>query len=436
MKAPRRARLPASRPFTLRIDDLAPGGDGVGHIEIDGVRRAVFVAAAAVGDRVSVEVDVRSRPARGRRLELLEAGPGRVAAPCPTVDECGACDWMHLADAAQRTAREDHLRRALPAALRDHPITVHAAGPPLGYRTRARLHVRASGGRAIVGPHRPGSQHVVDLTYCVVLDPALEPSIRLLAELIEAASGTGEASVALGRDRKPVLDLRWSGRLPAVFYARLEEAVTLGTWAGASVHAGEVARPAVVGDPTPWTVGADGAPLALAPGGFAQASDASNLGLGRRVLDLARALAPADGTVVELHAGSGNFTVLLAREFARVTAIEANELACAAARQNLEARGLAAKVTCADAEAFAIPRRAELVVLDPPRRGARQACAAIAEASAKAVLYVSCDPPTLGRDLDVLAARYEPVAIESFGMFPGTSHAEAVVALRRRRSHT
>ncbi|HEY2364985.1 MAG TPA: class I SAM-dependent RNA methyltransferase, partial [Polyangiaceae bacterium] len=104
------------------------------------------------------------------------------------------------------------------------------------------------------------------------------------------------------------------------------------------------------------------------------------------------------------------------------------------ARKNLAARKLTAKVTCADAATFEIPSTTDTVVLDPPRTGAREACERVAKArSVKRVVYVSCDRPTLARDLDVLATVFDVVSVDVFEMFPQTSHAETVVLLERRK---
>jgi 23S rRNA (uracil1939-C5)-methyltransferase len=161
--------------------------------------------------------------------------------------------------------------------------------------------------------------------------------------------------------------------------------------------------------------------------------------LARRVAALARAA--TEGTqsarVVELYAGAANLTVMLAAlKHDAVVAVESARASCEAARANLEARGLAgrAKVTEADAAAFAIPARTTLVVLDPPRTGARDACVRLAASSAKHVVYVSCDTRTLARDLEVLAGTFEPRAVEAFELFPQTSHVEVLVALERRRA--
>jgi 23S rRNA (uracil1939-C5)-methyltransferase len=427
---PKRHATPPLR-AVARIDDLAPGGDGVAHAVVHGERRAVFVPRVAVGDEVELEVDVSARPARGKVSRLVRAGDGRVTPPCPFAESCGACDWMHLSRDAQRSARESHLRRALPAAWRDAPVKMHDDTPSEGYRTRAHLHARASGGRALVGPHRPSTHDIAEADRCLVLAPALGDVIPALAAVLHGAHGRGDMHVAIGLAGKPVADIHWDGRVPAALFARLEDLVASGAWAGARVFDGPVRRPAVVGDPAPRMAGADGQPLVLPAGGFAQASDEGNVELVRRVWELVQQTSPPRPSgVVELYSGAGNFTVLLASALERVVAVESDADACEAARTNLAARGLKARVVCADVEQFDIPR-ADLVVLDPPRRGARRACEVIAASAVKTVVYVSCDPPTLGRDLAALAGRFEPVAIESFAMFPGTSHAESVVALRR-----
>ncbi|MGH7330924.1 MAG: methyltransferase, partial [Polyangiaceae bacterium] len=259
-----------------------------------------------------------------------------------------------------------------------------------------------------------------------------------LSILLEGARGEGEADLALGRvtdpdsERKPVLDLKWDRDLPPVFFARMEAATRAGAWQGARALVRDAKAPAVIGDPTPWIRGADGLPLSLAPGGFAQAAEVGNVMLAKRVAELAEsALRNRESpTVVELFSGAGNFTVMLARTNAKVNAVESNAASCEAARANLRRRNLTAKVTTADADAYAIPSRADLALLDPPRAGARGACEAIVKAKARRVIYVSCDAATLGRDLAILeAGSYAPLSIETFEMFPDTSHVETVISL-------
>ena len=421
--------------LTVTFDELAPGGDAVAVTEIAGERRAVFVRGGCPGDRAVVDTDLAARPARGRIVSLEASGPDRVAPPCRHTETCGGCDWLHIAPIAQARHHAELVRRALPEAWRAHEITSHAAGRSVGYRTRVRLHARASGGRAIVGMNEAASHHPVEVDTCVVLDPLLDVARARVGPLLEGAHGRGEAQLALGpitEPRLPVLELRWQGALAAPVYTRVEEAVKRGDWAGARIFSGEVTRPSVIGDPTPWMRGADGQPLRLPPGGFAQAAEEENVRLASRVRELVEQVHPKK--LLELFAGAGNLTVLFAADPTRaVLAVESDRAACEAARHNLSARGLRAKVTEADAEAYEIGPGTELVVLDPPRTGARKAAATLAASKVKHVVYVSCDPQTLGRDLTTLAARFAPRVIETFEMFPGTSHVETVILLERRK---
>ena len=114
--------------------------------------------------------------------------------------------------------------------------------------------------------------------------------------------------------------------------------------------------------------------------------------------------------------------------------MESDRGACDAARANLAARGMAARVIEADAATFVVPAPTQLVILDPPRTGARAVAEALAKNPVRHLIYVSCDPQTLARDLVILAAaRYLPRAVELVEMFPGTSHVETIVALERAR---
>jgi len=424
---------PASR--TLRahvtIASLAPGGDGVAHLEIGGERRAVFIPHAAPGDVMSTEIDTSRRPARGRALDLLAAGPDRVSPACPWSTRCGGCDWMHLSLEAQAREHVEHVRAALPAEWRRTTIVGHPAPAAIGYRTRARVHVRCNRGQVAVGMNESRTHDPVDVDTCVVLAPPIEDARRQLGALFEGSRGHGEVQIALGADRIPVLDSQWTGELDAKCFARLERAVAGRELAGARVTIAGASRPAVIGDPTPWIVAADGAPLRLAPGGFAQASERTGAMLAGYVAELVRPFRV--DKAVEMYAGAGNLSVLLAREVNDLVLVESNRDSCDAARGNLSARGLTGRVVEANAEDYAWSPATKLAVLDPPRTGARAVAERLASSRVPHVVYVSCDTQTLGRDLRLLAPAYDARSVATFEMFPQTSHVEIVVALERRR---
>jgi 23S rRNA (uracil1939-C5)-methyltransferase len=416
--------------FEATVTSLAHGGAGVAHVDHRGERRAVFVGHVAPGDRVRLSADLSSRPARGALLEVLAPGEERVAAACPWVVKCGACDWLHLSSAAQTRWHVEHLRAALPAAWREIPVAVHASPRALGYRVRARVHVKCGrGGRVVAGMHAAKTRDPVEVEACAVMHPTLDRARNEVATFFEGATGRGEVQLALGRDALPVYEIEWAGDLPAAVFGRLERAVGEGRLAGARVTVADARRPANVGDPTPWMTGADGRPLRLASGGFGQANAEVNASLGKHVASLARESGAE--RAVELYAGAGNLSILLAAEVAELTCVETSREACNAARANLASRGARGKVVETDADAYEWKATTDLLVLDPPRTGARAVAERLAASRVAHAIYVSCDAPTLGRDLQRLEATYELRSLATFEMFPGTSHVEMVAHLTR-----
>jgi 23S rRNA (uracil1939-C5)-methyltransferase len=339
---------------------------------------------------------------------------------------------MHLSFEAQAKAHVDHLRSALPADWRDVPIESVAPAAPLGYRSRARLHVRCGPqGKVVVGMHEAKTHDPVEVDACVVLAPEIERARRLLAPLLSGSSGRGDVLLALGESRRPVLDIAWKGELASSAFGRLDRAVHQGDIAGARLTLEGANRPANIGDPTPWMLGADGGPLRLAPGGFAQASEQGNRTLVRVVASAVAALRVDHA--VELYAGAGNLSILLAREVGDLVCVEADPHACLAARANFGVRAVKARVVQANAETYLFSPSTKLVVLDPPRAGARAVARRLVDSRITSVVYVACDTQTLGRDLAILQAVFEPVSLTAVELFPQTSHVEAVVTLRRRR---
>lgn len=448
LRPPRARGAAAEVPCQLTVETLAPGGAGVAHVEHQGQRRAVFVPSAAAGDVLSAAVDFSRRPARGRVLRVLTASPDRRApgdVPCRHLTACGACDFMHLTRPAQEEAHRAFVQGSLPASLADEAaLSTVAAAHATGYRTRARLHVVAKGGRIACGMHAMGTREPVVVDSCVVLSPALDAARASIPALLAGASGDGEAHIAMGRAesglRAPVLTLEWRGEpLPAAVFARLDAAITGGQLAGAAISTVGARAPARLGRPAPVAPGADGEDVGLALGGFSQAHDETNLALAAAVAReveelLALAGCAADGrALTELYAGSGNLTVLLARLAPGLLALESHGPACEALRENLARRGLRARVVQGDADAHAWSPTTRVAVLDPPRTGARAAVSSLARSAVTGVVMVSCDPPTLGRDLGVLAPRFELTRLTTFEMFPETSHVETLAVLRRRR---
>ncbi|HUB05567.1 MAG TPA: methyltransferase domain-containing protein [Myxococcales bacterium] len=416
--------------FQLQIESLAYGGAGVGRRE----GRAVFVDGAAPGDRLEVELTrARTRPERARLLSVLEAGAARVEPRCPHYGDCGGCQWQHVTPEAQleakRRALEDALVRIGKIPRGELPPVRARGGPAWRYRRRARFAVAADGR---LGFAARGSRRIVPVGSCALLEPdlealaldlsgalAAEPCLGLGHVELVATAGKGAAELQLDSGASFDAACRRAAALLAALPALAGVVVTQGS------------RTATLGEPLLQ----DGEQL-LGPHVFAQASREGNALLRGAVLD---ALALRDGErVLELHCGSGNFTFALARAGAQVVAVEAEAAALALARRALPS-DLAARVTFVEAAAAAALRdlgrsRApfDAALLDPPRAGAKDEMALLAPLGAHRIVYVSCDPATLARDVGTLRALgFRATQALALDLFAQTYHLEAVVTLER-----
>lgn len=415
-----------TRIATVDVERMTHTGEGVATLD----DKTLLIEGALPNERVRTEIVHTARVMRGKTLEVLHASDDRVAPPCSHATRCGGCDLMHASPALQQRTREAAVVEPLRAVFGDAlpEPRVHTPSPPLAYRSRARLVVHARAGAIQIGYRRSRSNRMAAIDSCAVLRPELASAIPLLEELVAGSQGSGDARIALGPERRISLDLRWTGQLDRASFARADAWVRDGAVGGVRLWEGDARAPASFGDPRVTVTGADGGPLWIPPGGFAQASDEGGRWLAERVGALAQRR--GGGLTVELFAGSGTLTIAACSAAERYIAVERDEAAVAMLRENLSERGLSAKVIAADAESYALRRPVATVILDPPRTGAPRACEAIAVARPRQVIYVSCNPATLARDLKVLAD-YHVEELDIVELFPQTSHVETIVRLVR-----
>ncbi len=435
MTCKRTARRPPKL-LKLRVDSLAFGGDGVGRDQ-DG--RVTFVPDAAPGDQVEVRlIEEHKGFARAALERVLERSPDRVDAPCPVYAECGGCQWQHVSIGAQRAAKADIVRRALrKVATGDTVRPLVAPVPDFRWRRRARLRFRSQ----TLGYLARRSHRLVDVPVCLQLEPALEAALTAVrARLAPALSGGGELSMVTSARGQVQLMIEAHDVAPLEAPAR--------AFLGEAGVVGVILRPPrgedlVIGaadidladDPSSLESAGEGAPFFARADGFQQASAPGNASLRALVRDAAGAL--AGRRVLELHAGSANFTRDLAAGAAHVVAVEEAAPAVALGVRTLAARGLAERVEwraqpvgAALADAALRP---DLVLLDPPRVGlAPGEAAALAALGAQVIVYVSCDPETLARDLGTLVTGgYRVHWATPVDLMPQTYHVETVVLLER-----
>ena len=404
----------------MRIERIAAGGDGIGHLA-DG--RAVFVPRSAPGDLIELVRVARQRSfARAEVGRIVEPGPGRVAPPCPHYerDRCGGCQLQHLDAAAQRAARRsivgDALRRLGRRDLED-PV-LEPAADEWAYRTRITLHQSADGRR--LGYHRLGRPgDILDLERCLIAAPAVQELwsvLRLQRRFLPKRIDSVTLRLERGGARHILVkgaQAAWpeASRLVDVIRARLPD---VSVWwqppEGAPRVVGEsVAFPATV---------------------FEQVNPA----MGDRARDWAvAALGSVSGRAGwDLYAGIGETSRMLLERGARIESVEWDARAVRLAESLTGTRDRFAAHAGRVEDVIGTLRPADFVITNPPRTGMDpRIVEAITASPARTLAYISCDPATLARDLRGLGEGWRLTDLKAFDLFPQTAHVETVAVLER-----
>jgi 23S rRNA (uracil1939-C5)-methyltransferase len=426
----------------ITIEKLIYGGEGLAHH--DG--STVFVPFVLPAERVTAApVEQKKKFIRARLERLLEPSPDRAAARCPHFGVCGGCDYQHIPYQSQLTYKTEILRETLRRIGRiEWPgeITTHAS-PPWAYRNRAQWKVRPLGedgaGGMGIGYFRANSTALCAVQDCAILSPLLLKT--LLALRTGAAAGMLPRELreieafAGGDDSKLLITATFAG-----FPPRAQELVDKLRGILPEIES------LLFHDPTRERMELDGPGFVEceAAGSTYRVGHFSFFQVNRFLAgELARVVADneADGRLAfDLYAGVGLFSVPLAKHFARVIAVESNPAAARDLEANTSGRvarsGRVIEVRSSDVEQFLtkLKERPELVVFDPPRAGLTPGIVKQLSRIAPArITYVSCDPPTLARDLAAFAkVGYDISSVHLFDLFPQTFHMETVVSLRRR----
>jgi len=404
--------------------------------------QVVFVPRGLPGDVLRVRVaSVTPGYVKAEIEEVVTAGPGRSDARCPYFAQCGGCAYQHLDPAAQAALKESVLRDALRRAgtAWEGPIVVRPS-PPEGWRTRATLHVEQGRDGVRLGFHREASHDVVDIERCLQLSAPMMAGARGLRDALAARPGLARAvrDVELAESfdgRRLVASLETTlDPKEASGAASLGDAVPSLTGLGLVAGEGRRRRFLLLRGDAHVDATVHGLHLRAHVQSFFQANRFLVDALVQEVLDRT----PAGGSVLDLYAGVGLFALPLGRRAEEVRGLELSPNAVEDARANAAAAGLShVRIHSGDVREMAElpPRPDERIVLDPPRTGAgADVVRMVAARKPSSVVYVSCDPPTLGRDLKVFAAEgYAPDSIAAFDLFPDTFHVETVVHLAPRR---
>lgn len=434
------------------ITDLDRQGRGVARHG----GQVLFVPEALPGDRLRVRLQPRRRgELTAQPIEWLVMAPDRRRPPCILADHCGGCSLQALEPSAQQRWKQELVVQTLRRiGGLEVPVAPLLASPSdLGYRNRAVIPLeRNDTGRLRAGYYRRGSHRIVNMNRCPVLDPRLDALIAPLKADLEASdwpvdrhgsSGGGLRHLALrlGHHSGEILItlIAAQRRLPGL--EALAEA-WLERWpAVVGVTLNLQPRPTnqLFGPRTLGIAGRDwvlehfaGVELRLGSDTFFQV----HTGQAERVVPLLLdALGPPDGQLVDAYCGIGTFSLPLARQGWSVLGIEQHEGAVLQAGLNARLNGLEARcrflaADVGDTLAAALPDAAALL-LDPPRKGLdRRVVEAINACPPPRLLYLSCDPATLARDLRLLGAGgYQLRSVQPIDFFPNTTHVECLAVL-------
>ena len=440
-----------NRVYRARIEGYT--SEGLGVARIDG--QAVFVHRALRGEDCDVLIlKVLKNAAFGKAVRVYEPSPHRVEPDCPYYGRCGGCDFRHMDRteelAAKRQRVQDALRRIGGSAVTVEGID---GGAPLHYRNKSQYPVAADGS---VGFYKARSHQVVPVTQCLIQKPQADAAAQALRTYIASCgvscydektrrglvrhlyirtNGAGQSLICVVANGKKL-----PGEEELVRLLRQAAPETVGVVLGVNTQP----TGAVLGTEYRTLWGADvltdtlcGLTFRLSVPSFYQV----NREMAERLYARAVEFAGLTGTetVLDLYCGAGTITQVMARHAGRVIGAEIVPEAIEDAKANAKRNNVEnVEFFCGDASAVAADLaarglRPDVICVDPPRKGlAPEVVRAAAQMAPQRIVYVSCDPATLARDVKLFGQEgYEAVRAAAVDMFPGTANVETVVLLSK-----
>ena len=441
--------------YEVTVTDYTAEGQGVAHVE----GCAVFLPNAIAGERYKIRIEKAQKTwAAGKIVEVLEKSPHRVNRECPVAKLCGGCDFWHMDYAEETRLKAERVRQTLNRiggeALEELPIL--AAPTCYGYRNKAQYPVASKKGRAYAGFFRAGTHQVVENDRCLILPQETDRVKNAVVDYVNQYRITAydeENQKGLLRHiyvRRGVVSgeilvcLVVNGKkLPHIpeLIERLKKIPGFTTLVLAvNTRPGN----AILGDEFITLYGPGyiedtlcGLKFRLSPRSFYQVNHYQAERLYEAAISQAQIT--KDDLVLDLYCGVGTITLAMAKAAGKVIGVEVIEQAVADAKDNAKRNGIEnAEFFCGDAGQAALELerkgiRADVVVVDPPRKGLNaDTIEALSRFAPRRIVYVSCDPATLARDVALLKERgYVLKNAMAADLFPRCSHVESIVTLIR-----
>ncbi len=441
----------------VNITDLSDTGEGVGRLG----GRVVFVPDTVTGDRVLVRlVRVKSKYANGKLHQLLDESPHRIRPSCIVADKCGGCLWQHIAPDYQRSAKHNLVVQALERIGGFTSVSVApmlTGDSPLAYRNKTTYPLkRSSTGQVQAGYYQKGSHQLINLNQCPVQDSRLNPMLAQIKQDIEQMGWsiydegrhqgrlrhlslrigrrTGEMLLTLIATDWKLQDLEVQAQKWLTRYPNL-----VGVCMNRNPHRTNV----VFGEETRCIVGQPylreefaGLEFQLRPETFFQVNTEAAEALLNAIAE--QLALDGDEVLVDAYCGIGTFTLPLAQRVRQAIGLEVQQTSVEQAQLNAQLNGIHNVTFQAGAVETLLPQlgiTADVVLLDPPRKGCDRAVIdSLLQTLPKRIVYISCKPATLARDLKLLCQTdgYELTHVQPADFFPQTPHVECAAFLTRR----
>ena len=437
------------------ITDYTSEGQGVAHIE----GCAVFIPNAVAGEKVTVRIEKAQKTwAAGKIVKILEKSPHRINRACPVAKLCGGCDFHHMDYVEESRLKMERVRSCLNRMAGEtlDSIPMHPAPETISYRNKAQYPVSVHKNRAFAGFFKAGTHQVIENDRCLILPPEADRVKELVIDwmnqyritvydetthkglirhiYVRRGAVSGQVLVCL------VANGRKLNRIPEL----IERLKTVPGFA--TLVLGINTRPgnAILGDEFLTLYGSGwiedtlcGLTFRLSPRSFYQINHDQTERLYAAAIEAAAIT--RDDTVLDLYCGVGTITLAMSRAAGKVIGVEVIPQAVEDAKDNAKRNGIEnAEFLCADAGAAALELekqgvKADVVVVDPPRKGLNaDAIEAIARFAPRRLVYVSCDPATLARDVALLKEKgFVLQNAQAFDLFPRCAHVETVVTLSK-----
>lgn len=431
--------------------------DGAGVAKIDGY--PLFVANGLPGEKAKIKVTkVGKGYGFGRLIELYEKSPYRVDAPCPIYKECGGCQLQHLSYQGQMIAKEKQVREVLTRIGKLEDVLVHPVlgmEEPWRYRNKSQVPIGEHEGGLIGGFYQQRSHQIINMESCLIQQEKNDEVVQVVKEIcsrygvraynevehkgllrhimVRSGQVTGEVMVVLVTRTN---DLPNRKKLVAEIVERITGIKSL------VMNVNNKKTNVIMGDETQVLWGQDviydyigEIKFAISARSFYQVNPEQTKVLYDKALEYADL--SGEETVIDAYCGIGTISLFLAKKAQKVYGVEIVPEAIEDAKRNALLNEIGnAEFAVGEAETV-IPRwyeagiKADVLVVDPPRKGCDEALLqTILAMKPKRVVYVSCNPATLARDLRILEdGGYKTIEVQPVDMFPQTMHCEAVARI-------